>query len=98
MHTLASAASLLAESGGRVTYDLARFQSYTERWQYLVLGLLIAAALVFVATMYRRDSVDLRRGMGVLLATLRIAALLGVLAYYANLDAAPSDKSRSTPA
>ena len=76
----------LAEATSRVTYELARFQSYTERWHYLVLGLIVAAIVVFVIAMYRRDSVELRPGMGVLLAALRFVALGGVLAYYCNLE------------
>ncbi len=51
---------LLAAATGRITYDWARFQSYTERWHYLVLGLLVAAIVAFVVVMYRRDSVELR--------------------------------------
>jgi hypothetical protein len=78
--------SLLAETAGRITYDWARFQSYTERWHYLVLGLVVAAFVAFVVVMYRRDSVELRPGRGIFLAALRIIALLGVLAYYGNLE------------
>jgi hypothetical protein len=80
------AAGLLAESTSRVTYELARFQGYTERWHYLVLGAALALLAAFVVITYRRDSVELRPGVGVLLAILRLVALGGVFAYYCNLE------------
>ncbi|MEX0977790.1 MAG: hypothetical protein WDZ48_03000, partial [Pirellulales bacterium] len=76
--------SLLAQI--RTTHELARLQSYTERWHYLVLAGVCLAIVAFAAWMYRRDSVELRRGIGALLLVLRLAALVGLLAFYLNLE------------
>ena len=42
--------------------------------------------LVFVTSLYRRDSVELRPGLGLVLLALRVTALLGVLAYFLELE------------
>lgn len=76
--------SLLAQT--RNTYEFARLQAYTERWHYLVLAAVCAALVAFAVWMYRRDSVELRRGTGALLLGLRLAALLGLLAFYLQLE------------
>ncbi len=75
---------LLAQK--RTTYELARLQEYTERWHFLVLGVLCAAVVALAVWMYRRDTVELRRGVAAVLLTLRLAALLGVLVYYLHLE------------
>ncbi len=72
--------TLLAQT--RTTYELARLQEYSERWQYLVLGLACVAIVAFAVWMYRRDTVDLRRGVAVVLLGLRLVALAGLLAFY----------------
>ena len=77
---------LLAQTTTRTTYDFEQLQSFTERWHYLLLALVCAAIVAFVGYMYRRDSVELRRGVGVVLLGLRLIALLGLLAYYGNLE------------
>lgn len=71
---------LLAQT--RTTYELARLQEYSERWQYLVLGLACAAIVAFAVWMYRRDTVELRRGVAAVLLGLRLLALAGLLAFY----------------
>ncbi len=76
--------SLLAQT--RTTYELSRLQAYTERWHYLVLGVICAAIVAFAVWMYRRDTVELRRGVGALLLVLRLAALVGLLAFYMHLE------------
>ncbi len=79
-------ARLLAQTTTRTTYDFEQLQSFSERWHYLVLALVCAAIVAFVGYMYRRDSVELRRGVGVLLLGLRLLALLGILAYFLELE------------
>jgi hypothetical protein len=76
--------SLVAQT--RTTYELARLQEYTASWQYLVLAVISLAVVAFVVWMYRRDSVELRRGTGLALLALRLAALAGLLAFYLNLE------------
>jgi uncharacterized ParB-like nuclease family protein len=76
--------ALLAQT--RTTYEFARLQAYTERWHYLVLAAVCAAVVAFSVWMYRRDSVELRRGAGAVLLALRLAALCGLLLFYLNLE------------
>lgn len=77
---------LLAETAERTTYELGRFQAYGERWHFLLLAFACVAIAAFVVWMYRRDSIELRPGAGWLLLALRLTALLGLLAFYANLE------------
>ncbi len=80
-------ASLLAEATtSRTTYDFERWQSLGERWHVLALIGACAAVLLYVVSLYRRDSVELRRGFGLVLAALRMTALIGVLAYFLELE------------
>ncbi len=58
-----------------------------------------AIVLVFVAYMYRRDSVELKPGVGVLLAMLRLAAFGGVLLMFLDMQKRiPKPKSLQTRA
>ena len=80
-------ASLLAEATtSRTTYDFERWQSLGERWHVLALVGACTAVLLYVVSLYRRDSVELRRGFGLVLAALRVTALVGVLAYFLELE------------
>ncbi len=76
--------TLLAQT--RTTYELSRLQEYTERWHYLVLAGICAAVVAFAVWMYRRDSVELRRGVGAMLLALRLAALAGLLVFYLQFE------------
>ncbi len=67
-------------------YRLAQWESFTEWWQAPLLALFGLAVIAFVVIMYRRDSVELRPGFGVLLAALRITAFVGLLLAYLNLQ------------
>jgi hypothetical protein len=78
--------TLLAEAATRTTYDFERWQAFGERWHIMALLAVCAAVLVFVASLYRRDSVELRPGMGLVLLALRVTAMLGVLAYFLELE------------
>ncbi len=80
-------AALLAQAtSSRTTYDLERWQTLSERWHVLALVAVCLAVLVFVAALYRRDSVELRPGMGLVLLALRVIALVGILAYFLELE------------
>ena len=68
--------TLLAQS--RTTYEFARLQSYTERWHYLVLAASARRSWPMPCGWYRRDSVELRRGVGCGAVGLRLAALVGL--------------------
>ena len=84
--TMLFAQAASAERSARTVYELSRVQGFTEWWQLPALVLVCVAVVVFVLYMYRRDSVELLPGVGVLLALLRIAALVGVLAVYLGLQ------------
>jgi hypothetical protein len=77
---------VLAESSANIHYQFARLQSLSEWWHWLVLIGLSLAIAAYVAWMYRKDSVELPRGLAVLLFTLRLLAFLGVLFFFFNLE------------
>ncbi len=77
---------LFAQMSTRTSYELSRLQAYTERWHYLVLAVVAAVILGYAAWMIKRDSVELPRWVTLLLAALRITALVGVLGFYLNLE------------
>lgn len=77
---------VLAESSANIHYQFARLQALSEWWHWLVLIGLCLAIAVYVAWMYRKDSVELPRGLAVLLFTLRLLAFLGVLFFFFNLE------------
>ena len=67
-------------------YQFALLQSFTEWWQMPLLVSCLAAVVALRRYHYRRDSVELRRGIGILLAVLRLAAFAGLLLVYLNLQ------------
>ncbi len=77
---------VLAESSANIYYQFARLQSLSEWWHWLVMIGLCLAIAAYVAWMYRKDSVELTRGLAVLLFTLRLLAFLGVLFFFFNLE------------
>lgn len=82
---------LLAEVAGSTTTSTTRYQftqwtSLTEWWQAPLVVLVAAAVVALVVYMYRRDSVELRPGVGVLLAALRILAFAGLLLAFLDLQ------------
>jgi hypothetical protein len=77
---------LLADATTRTSYELSRLQAYNERWHYLVLASFCALVVGFAVWMYRRDSVELKPGIGIVLLVLRLTALGGLLAFYFHLE------------
>ena len=65
---------------------MAQWQSFTEWWQAPLLVLVALAVAAFVIVLYRRDSVELRPGIGALLAVLRLTAFAGLLLAYLDLQ------------
>ena len=78
-------AAFLAQSTG-IYYQLGRLRSLSEWWHWLVLVAICIAVALFVAVTYRRDSVELPRGLAVLLFTLRLLAFVGILFYFFGLE------------
>lgn len=77
-----------ADSGAaRVVYDLARLQEYDDlRLPITVIAVGTAAILMLVWTLYRRDTKELSRGVGLALAGLRFVALAGLLVYFLGVE------------
>ncbi|MCY2992692.1 MAG: hypothetical protein NTY19_33150 [Planctomycetota bacterium] len=77
---------LLATETAGDFYQFARLQAMSEWWHWLVLLAVCAALLAVVVLLYRRDSVELPRGVRWTLLALRVLALLGILFYFFNLE------------
>jgi hypothetical protein len=77
---------LLAADTPSTYYQFARLQAMTEWWHWMLLAGLGLAVMAYVVWMYRRDSVELSRGLCWLLVLLRLAAFAGVLFYFFNLE------------
>src|SRR5215471_1694164 len=78
--------SAAKDAATRTRYESVRAQSFSEWWQMPLVVLACLAVVAFVGLMYRRDSVELRPGIGVLLAVLRLAAFAGLLLMYLDIE------------
>jgi hypothetical protein len=78
--------ALLAETSSSVYYRFARIASLTEWWNWLLMAAIVIAIGTYVGWMYRKDSVELPRGLAVLLFGLRCLAFLGILFFFLNLE------------
>ena len=88
-NVLGTAAGVIAQSNDatkRVTYEWTRLATFTEWWQKPLLVLICVAIAAFVLWMYRRDSVELKPGVGWLLLAMRVAAFGGLLLFYLGLE------------
>ena len=68
----------------RITSGL--IDGFSQWWQMPALVLVLAAIGLFVLWMYRRDAAELPRGMGLVLAALRLGALAAVAAAYLDFE------------
>ncbi|MCA9187202.1 MAG: hypothetical protein R3E01_26040 [Pirellulaceae bacterium] len=80
-HTL-----LLAANDSRTYYDVTRIASLNQWWHWLVLVAACLTILLYVTTLYRRDSHELPRGIAWLLYLLRLFAFLGLLVFFLNIE------------
>ncbi|MCH5377009.1 MAG: hypothetical protein JJ992_23840, partial [Planctomycetes bacterium] len=55
-------------------------------WHWLLLAVVSIAVLAYVVIMYRRDSIELSRGLTWLFVTLRLLAFAGILFYFFDLE------------
>ena len=67
-------------------YQFGRLQTLTEWWQWFALGILSIAMMAFVVIMYRKDCVELPRGIAWGLCLLRAVAFLGVLFFFMDWE------------
>src|SRR3954471_22385380 len=79
---------VLAEASATIHYKLTRLQTLIESgwWHWLALLVAVIAVAAFVVWMYRKDSVELPRGLAILLCTLRLLAFVGILFYFFGLE------------
>src|SRR5262245_39470099 len=77
---------MLAEASATIQYKLARLQTLTEWWHWMVLLALAVAIAAFVVWMYRRDSVELSRPLAIALCLLRLVAFVGILFFFFGLE------------
>ncbi|HEV2971216.1 MAG TPA: hypothetical protein VGY55_14675, partial [Pirellulales bacterium] len=75
-----------ASAATTTKYQFSQWQSFSEWWQTPLVVLACLAVVAFVAYMYRRDSVELRPGVGLFLAIMRLAAFAGLLLFYLDLQ------------
>ena len=69
-----------------VTYQWLRVAELDQWWHWILLALICTSILSFVTYWYRRDSVELSAQAGWALVLLRLAAFLGLLLFFFQLD------------
>src|SRR6476619_853963 len=81
-------APVMAEASATIQYKLARLQAFTQGawWHWLALVVAVLAVGAFVVWTYRKDSVELPRGLAILLCLLRLTAFTGVLFFFFGLE------------
>jgi hypothetical protein len=79
---------VLAQGAASIHYKLARLQAFAQGqwWHALLLIVAVVAISTYAVWMYRKDSVELPRGLAVLLCLLRLCALAGILFYFFGLE------------
>jgi hypothetical protein len=85
--TIPTSACLLASSERiqhRITSSLV--DGFSQWWQMPALVLALAAVVGFVLWMYRRDAAELPRGVGLLLAALRLGAIAAIASAYLDFE------------
>jgi len=66
--------------------QFTRIHALTEAWHWLLLVFICALLVAYVVWMYRRDAIELRKSTAFTLILLRVAALVGILFFYLNLE------------
>src|SRR5437667_11027965 len=79
---------VLAEASATIHYKFARLQAFAQGqwWHWLMLVMAVLAISTFAVWMYRKDSVELPRGLAILLCLLRLFAFTGILFYFFGLE------------
>ncbi len=70
----------------RVYYQWMRLELLDQWWHWIVLGLAVIAVMAYTILWYRRDWVELPRGMGWALLLLRLTALVGLIIFFFDLQ------------
>jgi hypothetical protein len=71
----------------RVVYEIGRLHDYDDlRLPVTLIAVATAAILMLVWYLYRRDTRELSRGVGLVLAGLRFVALAGLFVYFLGIE------------
>src|SRR5262245_6730783 len=74
-------------SPGQALYEFSRLREFDDlRLPLAVLVLVVLALVSVVAWLYRRDTAELRRPVGIALAFLRLVALGGLVVYFLGIE------------
>ena len=77
---------LLALAKERTFIEIARLQTMSQWWHWLVLLVACAAILIYVFVLYRRDTVELPRPLRFVLMLLRVTAFVGLLIFFLQIE------------
>src|SRR5437762_2420629 len=85
---MSSAFPVLAEASATIHYKFARLQAFAQGqwWHALLLIVAVISISAYAVWMYRKDSVELPRGLAILFCTLRLLAFAGILFYFFGLE------------
>lgn len=84
MNTFSSC--ILADTSIRTFWQLSRLQQLTQWWHWMLLVSSVLLIFAYVVRLYRRDSSELSAGLRGTLLLLRLAALLGLLLFFLDLE------------
>jgi len=74
-------------SPSRIVYEFARLREYDDlRLPLAIIAVAVAGIVALVWYLYRHDTVELPRGVGILLAILRCVALAGLLVFFLGIE------------
>src|SRR5262245_24770364 len=74
-------------AAGRVIYELARLRDFDDPRLPVALIVFVAAALAgLVWYLYRRDTVEMPRGVSIAMFLLRFVALVGLLVFFLGVE------------
>lgn len=72
---------------GRVVYEFSRLREFDDlRLPIAAIAVVVVALCALVWHLYRRDTQELSRGVGLLLAGLRFVALAGLLVFFLGVE------------
>src|SRR3972149_360188 len=75
------------DAAGRVVYELARLRQFDNERLFALAIVAAAVGLIALVTyFYRRDTVELPKSVGAVLAVLRCVALAGLLVFFLGIE------------
>ena len=70
----------------RTYYQVSMLERMDQWWHWMLLATVCLAIVAYVAVLYRRDSVELSIGKRWLLCLLRVAAFVGLLVFFFDIE------------